>query len=154
MSMSDPIIAPIITPATQEDAPAISAILSGWIDETHWMPRVHSPDEEQGFGALLVAQCHTLVARQAGRVRGFLAREGEAVHALYLHRDARGQGLGSALLARAKAESARLVLWTFQANPGAQRFYLRHGFTEAERSDGAGNDENLPDIRYVWEGRS
>ncbi len=143
----------IIAPATPEDAPAISAILSGWIDETPWMPRVHSHDEELGFGRMLVAKGWTLVARRAGEVLGFLAREGEAVHALYLRPDARGQGLGSALLARAKSESARLVLWTFQANPGAQRFYLRHGFTEAERSDGAGNDEKLPDIRYVWEGR-
>ena len=54
------------------------------------------------------------------------------------------------LLNNAKTECDRLELWTFQANIGAQRFYMRHGFTEAERTNGAGNEEGLPDIRYVW----
>jgi ribosomal protein S18 acetylase RimI-like enzyme len=43
-----------------------------------------------------------------------------------------------------------LQLWTFQANEPAQRFYERHGFVDAERTDGAGNEERAPDIRYQW----
>ena len=49
-----------------------------------------------------------------------------------------------------KARAGRLWLWTFQANLGAQRFYLREGFAEVRRTDGAGNDEGLPDIQYHW----
>ena len=44
-----------------------------------------------------------------------------------------------------------LQLWTFQANAPAQRFYERHGFHEVERTDGAGNEERSPDIRYRWQ---
>jgi len=64
--------------------------------------------------------------------------------------DQRGRSIGAALLQTAKEAQPDLTLWTFQANTGAQRFYLRHGFTEAARSDGARNDEKLPDIRYEW----
>jgi hypothetical protein len=37
-----------------------------------------------------------------------------------------------------------------QVSQGAQRFYLRHGFVEVERTDGAGNEEHAPDIQYGW----
>jgi hypothetical protein len=40
----------------------------------------------------------------------------------------------------------------FQANAGARRFYLRHGFVEAGRTDGRGNEERAPDILYVFGG--
>ena len=73
------------------------------------------------------------------------------MHALYLLPEACGQGIGKALLDRAKGEAGPLELWTFQANTGAQRFYLREGFVEARRTDGAENDEGLPDIFYTWQ---
>ncbi|MEC9103792.1 MAG: GNAT family N-acetyltransferase, partial [Pseudomonadota bacterium] len=86
-----------------------------------------------------------------GVIRGFLAREGAYVHALYVARGARGSGIGRRLIEDAKAQVDQLELHTFEANAGARRFYLRMGFAEAERSDGARNDEGLPDIRYVWQ---
>jgi GNAT superfamily N-acetyltransferase len=45
---------------------------------------------------------------------------------------------------------AGLELWTFQVNESARRFYERHGFTEVEHTDGAGNEEREPDVRYAW----
>jgi ribosomal protein S18 acetylase RimI-like enzyme len=35
-------------------------------------------------------------------------------------------------------------------NTGAQRFYRRHGFVMAETTDGSGNEEHAPAIRFVW----
>ncbi|HEY1625475.1 MAG TPA: MmcQ/YjbR family DNA-binding protein [Streptosporangiaceae bacterium] len=43
-----------------------------------------------------------------------------------------------------------LQLWTFESNVRARRFYARHGFTVEERTDGSGNEERAPDMRYVW----
>lgn len=140
-----------IGPARPSDAPAIGAILSDWIDETDWMPRIHKREDEQTFAADMVARGWVSVARRRGAVVGFLARDGEEVLALYVARTARGQGVGSALLARAKRKSRRLTLWTFQFNHPARRFYADHGFVEIERTGGAGNDEKLPDIKYLWE---
>ncbi|WP_432449517.1 GNAT family N-acetyltransferase [Aliiroseovarius marinus] len=140
----------ILAPAMPADAPAIANILSGWNAATPWMPRVHSRQSEKGFAALLVARGWTTVARSGGRVTGFLSRDEAEIHALYVAPHARGSGVGKALLDRAKATQMRLSLFTFARNEPAQRFYLREGFTEAYRTDGSGNDEGLPDIRYDW----
>ncbi|WP_300519682.1 GNAT family N-acetyltransferase [Aliiroseovarius sp.] len=137
-------------PAAPEDAPAIARILSDWIDATPWMPRVHTREEDQGFGRMLVTRGWTQVVRAGGNAVGFLSRDGAEVHALYVARTARGRGVGKALLDQAKAAAPLLQLYTFQANTAAQRFYLREGFVEISRTDGAGNDEHLPDIRYEW----
>ncbi len=144
---------PIIGSARPGDAVAIGAILSDWIDETDWMPRVHKREDEQAFAADLVSRGWVSVARQRGRVVGFLARDGAEVVALYVARGARGQGVGRALLTRAKRRSTRLALWTFQFNHPARAFYEAQGFDEVRRTGGAGNDEKLPDIRYAWERR-
>lgn len=144
---------PILAPARPSDAPAIGTILSDWIDETDWMPRIHRRSGEQAFAAELVAKGWVTIARRRGEVVGFLARNGAEIEALYVARDARGAGVGSALLARAKRRSPRLALWTFQFNRPAQAFYVARGFHEIGRTGGAGNDEKLPDIRYAWEKR-
>jgi putative acetyltransferase len=41
-----------------------------------------------------------------------------------------------------------LRLWTFQRNAGARRFYERNGFAAVELTDGLGNEEREPDVRY------
>ncbi len=142
---------PVVSAARPADASQIGQILSDWIDETDWMPRIHKREDEQAFAADLVARGWVSVARQRGRVVGFLARDGAEVVALYVARGARGQGVGAALLARAKRRTHRLALWTFQFNHAAQSFYRSQGFHEIHRTGGAGNDEKLPDIRYAWE---
>lgn len=70
---------------------------------------------------------------------------------LYVDPDHTGSGVGSKLLEAAKsARNGGLQLWTFESNSRAQRFYERHGFVAIERTDGSGNEERAPDIRYVW----
>lgn len=142
-----------LAPAGPRDVPALGRILSDWIDETPWLPRVHSRDDERGFAASMVAHGWVTVAHRGGAVVGFLARDGEEVVALHVARAARGQGVGTALMARAKRHAPRLRLWTFEANHSARAFYAREGFAEVGRGDGADNDENLPDVRYLWERR-
>ena len=132
------------------DAPSISAILSAWIDETEWMPRIHTPDEYRGFGAWLIAQTDVTVARVQGEVAGFLARRQAKIHSLYVTHDLRGQGIGARLLNQAQANQPHLELWTFQANTAARAFYALNGFVEDELTDGHGNDEKLPDVHMIW----
>ncbi len=138
-------------PASARDAGDLAAILRGWIGETPWMPKLHSPAEDLGFLSHLIATQGVTVARRNGAAAGFLARLGPEITGLYLAPVARGQGLGTRLMDRAKTTSPRLELWTFQANSGARRFYARQGFVEARRTDGARNDEKLPDLRLIWE---
>ena len=59
---------PVLDRARPTDAPAIGAILSDWIDETDWMPRIHKREDEQAFAADLVARGWVTVARRRGEV--------------------------------------------------------------------------------------
>ena len=138
-----------LAPARPRDAGALARILAGWARETAWMPEV--PRDAKGYLARLIRKYDVLTLRDWRGPQGFLAREGEMIHALYLRPRVRGRGFGKALLDRAKAESPRLTLWAFQANAKARRFYAREGFSEVEETDGAGNDEKLPDVRLTWE---
>ncbi|WP_299207509.1 GNAT family N-acetyltransferase [uncultured Tateyamaria sp.] len=144
----------LLRAAQPTDAGAVGAILSGFIDGTDWMPRIHTRAEDLSFAGHMIEQGWVTVAEGGGQVRAFSARNGADVHALYVDVSAQGQGIGADLLARMQADAGHLTLWTFQANTGAQRFYLRHGFAETERTDGARNDEGLPDIRYDWHKRN
>ena len=44
------------------------------------------------------------------------------------------------------------MLWVFQKNEGARRFYERHGFELVKLTDGAENMEREPDALYRWNG--
>jgi GNAT superfamily N-acetyltransferase len=140
----------VIRPASPADAPTCAAIVNSWIDATPWMPRVHTPEDVAAF----YRDC-VLPARRVwtwnGPAAGFLALdEAEGcVTALYLAPEARGRGVGRALLGAAQAGRDALHLWTFEANHGARRFYEANGFHVEARTDGD-NEEGLPDIRYGW----
>jgi hypothetical protein len=109
--------------ACPTDAGKTAAIMSNYMENTLWMPRVHTGAEDIGFLGSMID-------------RGW--------------DNTRRLGCGALLLTHAKADVEKLSLWSFQGNTDAQAFYTANGFCEVERTDGAGNDENLPDIRFEW----
>ncbi len=139
----------VLRPALTTDAGQVAGILSAFIDETPWMPRIHTRAEDLSFAGDMIDRGWVTVAEAAEGVQGFIAREGDLIHALYVEAEVRGAGCGSALLRRMKAEAKALSLWTFQANARAQAFYRAHGFAEVDRTRGE-NDEGLPDVRFKW----
>ena len=132
------------------DASRAGAILSAFAEDTPWMPRLHSRAEDISFADDLISRGWVIVAGRAQQVEAFAACDGQTLQALYVAEAARGQGLGSALLLQVLKGLDSLSLWTFQATVAAQAFYEARGFRSVERSDGARNDEKLPDIRYLW----
>jgi GNAT superfamily N-acetyltransferase len=100
--------------------------------------------------AIATLECW-LAERGPSRVVGMLVLDAEWIDQLYVDPDLTGGGIGAELIAVAKRERpAGLRLWTFVSNVDAQRFYVRHGFREVERTDGSGNEEGAPDIQYEW----
>ena len=92
------------------------------------------------------------VAERDGGIVSFLARDGEEIRLLYTHPDFIGSGAGSLLLEAAKASGvAALELWCFQANMRARKFYEGRGFRAIRFTDGADNEEKMPDVRYRWQ---
>ncbi|MFH8975590.1 GNAT family N-acetyltransferase [Streptomyces sp. NPDC017890] len=120
------------------------------------LPTVVRPrtDEEvlDYFRHVVVPLHETWVAEAAGRdVVGVMVLEEEELSQLYLAPDWRGRGIGDRFVALAKERRPDgLSLWTFQVNAPAHRFYEQHGFTAVEWTDGTGNEEREPDVRYVW----
>ena len=118
-------------------------------------PAVHTDDETREWvRAVVVAEREVWLAEDAeGRPLGVLVLDGDWVDQLYIEPACTGMGLGSRLIELAKSRRPDgLRLWTFASNTAAQRFYLRHGFVVAETTDGSGNEERAPDIRFVWPG--
>jgi len=92
------------------------------------------------------------LAEAGPEIVGFAARDGAWLMQLYLKPGWTGRGIGANLLremlADAKFVTPVLRLYTFARNDGARRFYERHGFTAVAFSDGSGNQEGEPDVRY------
>lgn len=139
-----------LRPAFSTDAGKTAAIMSNYMEDTLWMPRVHTGAEDIGFLGSMIDRGWVTVAMPAGKVVGLVARDGANIQALYVEKNTRRLGCGALLLAHAKADAEKLSLWSFQENTDAQAFYTANGFCEVERTDGAGNDKNLPDIRFEW----
>ncbi|GAA2249249.1 GNAT family N-acetyltransferase [Streptomyces atrovirens] len=115
--------------------------------------RPRSDDEVRDyFRHVLIPVRETWVAEAAGEdVVGVMVLEGEELDQLYLAPEWRGHGIGDRFVALAKERSpGGLALWTFQVNAPAHRFYERHGFAAVRWTDGSGNEEREPDVRYVW----
>jgi GNAT superfamily N-acetyltransferase len=92
-----------------------------------------------------------LAEREPGALVGMLVLEDDWIDQLYVDPGLTGLGIGAELIALAKRERPDgLRLWTFASNERAQRFYLRHGFHEVDRTDGSANEERAPDVMYAW----
>jgi GNAT superfamily N-acetyltransferase len=116
-------------------------------------PLVHDNDDvRRWFVEVVVAQRELwLVEDPDAGVVGIMVLDGDWVDQLYVEPGLTGRGVGSALIEVAQRERPTgLQLRTFQSNDGAQRVYRRHGFVEAERTDGRGNEEGAPDVRLAW----
>ncbi|MEU4219528.1 GNAT family N-acetyltransferase [Actinoplanes sp. NPDC026623] len=115
---------------------------------------VHSdPEVHQWVATVVLAEREVWLLEDGGAPLAVLVLDGGWVDQLYVAPGRTGGGLGSRLIEHAKSRRPDgLQLWTFATNTGAQRFYLRHGFTVAERTDGSGNEEKAPDVRFVWAG--
>ena len=90
-----------------------------------------------------VADLDGVVVGQAMLVPGWL-------HHLYIDPSWMGRGLGDQFMTLvSQRQPGELQLWAFQSNARGRRFYEHHGFTAVEFTDGAGNQEGWPDVRYV-----
>jgi len=116
-------------------------------------PPAHTSEEVRSWFATHVVPATELWVAETleHRLAGILVLDGNWLDQLYVEPELTGRGIGTTLLAFARCRRPDgLRLWTFVSNTRAQRFYERHGFVEAERTDGRDNEERSPDILYVW----
>lgn len=118
-----------------------------------YLPDLHSPEEDLTFFYEEVFPRSAIWLGESGdELAGFAAVREDWLDHLYVAPSWHGLGLGSSLLHLAKRGRQRLDLWVFQRNEQARRFYEHRGFRFVELTDGAGNEERMPDVRYRWTG--
>jgi GNAT superfamily N-acetyltransferase len=150
MVPADPVL---LRPARPDDGAAVAEVWLRSFDAALPTVRRAHPDDEvrRWVHEQLVVRADTWVAEAGDAVVGVLALSDGWIDQLYLEPDARGRGIGDRFVALAQQRHPTgLQLWTFQVNGPAQRFYERHGFVAVERTDGSGNEEREPDVRYAW----
>ncbi|MFL5297961.1 MAG: GNAT family N-acetyltransferase [Phenylobacterium sp.] len=145
----------ILRPAEATDAAAIGALHHHTMKTSlPFLPELHTAEDVVGYvaGRLMPAN-EVWVAVEDGVVAGYVAYTADWVNQLYVHPGWQGQGIGPRLLAQAMSDRRPKQLWTFQQNGRARKFYEDRGFTAVEFTDGAGNEEKTPDVRYEWRPR-
>jgi GNAT superfamily N-acetyltransferase len=128
----------------------LADILAAANAELAWLPDLYSSAEEIKLIGDMIEAGWVRVAYVDDIVVGWIARKGTEIHALCLRPDMQGRGIGRALMRDAQRNAKKLGLWSYQQNTRATNFYEKAGFIEIARTDGSGNDANLPDIRFEW----
>jgi GNAT superfamily N-acetyltransferase len=148
----------VIRRADDNDVDAITQVfLASRAAAMPYLPRLYDDEQTRAWIAHVVLPgCATWVAASpdTAEVLGFAALDGDVLEHLYLRPDVRRQGIGTTLLEQVRqASPGGLSLRVFTRNTGARAFYERHGFRAVDENDGSRNEENEPDMTYVWHGR-
>jgi GNAT superfamily N-acetyltransferase len=142
----------VVRPAGDHDIDAIGDVFVASFGGLPFLPKLHTEDETRAWIRNVMVPGHEVWVADGPRgVVGFAAIHDDSLGHLYVHPGAQRQGVGTALLAVVKRERpAGFLLWTFQPNDGARRFYERHGLRAIAFGDGSGNEEGVPDVQYEW----
>jgi GNAT superfamily N-acetyltransferase len=136
----------MIRRATAADVEEIVAIYEPSFGLLDFLPRLHTHEEHLGFFGRCVRDCEAYILG-----RGFAIVAGDCLTHLYVHPDEIGTGVGHALFEHVKTlRPEGFEFWVFQQNERARRFYEAHGAVAVELTDGSGNEEKTPDVRYRW----
>jgi ribosomal protein S18 acetylase RimI-like enzyme len=138
--------------AVAGDAEAVAAVFTAARAGMAYLPRLHSDDDvRRFFRDIVLPNGRVWVVEERDGVVAFAALKGDELWHLYVRPDAQSRGHGSELLDVVKRHRPDgFDFWVFQENEGARRFYERHGCSVVRLTDGADNEERLPDALYEW----
>jgi GNAT superfamily N-acetyltransferase len=141
--------------ATDQDADAIAELFFASYRLLTFLPLLHPIEGYRRFVAdVLLKECVVTIIEDDTGIISFLALQGDEIRQLYTRPDRIGRGAGTALIEAVKSSGvAVLELWCFQSNARARRFYEARGFRAICFTDGADNEERVPDVRYRWDRR-
>lgn len=127
-------------------------VRSRW-DAEPWLEERMAYTEEQNvsfFRDVICSKNQVWVALDGRDVVGVIAFNGDEVDQLHVAPGRQREGIGTALLRKAKAlSSGRLRLYTHQRNERARSFYENSGFV-AVKFGVSPEPEREPDVHYEW----
>jgi GNAT superfamily N-acetyltransferase len=144
-------MATAIRRATPKDAPDVAEVFLASRATMTYLPHLHTDEETRTFIHGVVGESETCVADRDGVIVGFAVIHDGWLHHLYVHPARFNTNTGGRLFEQVcKEHPEGFQLWAFQQNTGARRFYERHGCALVRLTNGADNEEKLPDALYVW----
>ncbi len=135
-----------LRPATSDEAVAIEAIHRA----ANFLPLRNTTEENLQFVREMMSENQSWVADAGGEVVGYIVFNDDWVRHVFVRPDCQGQGYGTTLLAHVMADRRERQLWTYEGNSRARMFYEKRGWVLIELTDGHGNEENEPEVRYIW----
>jgi len=141
----------VIRRARPEDAEAVTRIFrESRAEAMPWLPVLHTEEEDRSwFRGALAGEAYVFEA--GGTIVGYAALREDELHDLYVAPGAQRQGVGSALLAHVQEVRPNgFHFWAFRDNSTARRFYDSRGCRVIRETDGADNEEKMPDVLYEW----
>jgi len=142
----------LVRSAQEHETDTIADVFIASFRGLTFLPQLHTDEETRDWIRAAMLPGHEVwVAEVDGRIVGFASLADGLLGHLYVHSDAQGRGVGTALLDVVKRQRPDgFEFWVFQRNDGARRFYERHGCRLIDLTDGSGNEEREPDARYEW----
>ena len=136
----------MIRRATANDVEEIVGIIEPSFALLDFLPTLHTHEEGLVFFARCVREGEAYILG-----RGVAILHDDWLTHLYVHPDEIGTGVGHALFEHVTTlRPDGFQFWVFQQNKRARRFYEAHGAVAVEFTDGSGNEEKTPDVRYRW----
>jgi putative acetyltransferase len=87
-----------------------------------YLSDLHTAEEDQRYFQQVLQKDVVWVALANEKIVGYCAFRELWLDHLYVHPDHHGNGVGTALLAKAKEQNTQLQLWVFQQNEQARKF--------------------------------
>src|SRR5436853_4008031 len=140
----------MIRRANADDVEEIVAIFEPSFALLDFLPQLHTHEENLAYFGRCVREGDAYILGS-----GFAMLDGDWLTHLYVHPDAIGKGIGHTLFEHVTTlRPDGFQFWVFQQNERARRFYEAHGAVPVELTDGSGNEELTPDVRYEWRPRA
>jgi GNAT superfamily N-acetyltransferase len=142
----------VIRRARLEDVDAIVRIFrESRAEAMPWLPVLHTAEEDRGHFAGRIEAGQDFFVFDDGEVAGFAVLHGDELDGFYVSPGHQRRGVGAALFRKVQEQRPeRFGFWVFCDNARARRFYESHGARLVYETDGAGNEERMPDARYEW----
>ena len=107
-------------------------------------------DDRDYFQRMVLPGGDVWVAQGEHGLLGFMALQSDLIDLLFVAVQAQGQGVGTVLVNKAKAQSPYgLRAYTFQRNKVARAFFKKQSFTEIGFGVSPPPEEE-PDVELVW----
>jgi putative acetyltransferase len=116
----------------------LSELLEVWYSASQvahpFLDEAFFAQERQNIAAFYLPHAETWVYELDGVVVGFIALLGNEVGGLFVDPKFHGQGLGRALMDKARSLREVLELDVFKENRGGRNFYEKYGFSQVNES--------------------